>query len=172
MDDRAFRQEIYRIGANELGLWKEAVKTDKCLLNRLFESVDSTDHRLAWRSWWIIDNASEECPELLADKLPQIIGLLISTQDGSLKRHFTRILSRYTIPEDYLVILVNKCFDLMHPSEPAAVRVFAMQILYNITLQLPDIKGELISVIQTLREEGGSAGFINRSEKLLRKMGS
>ena len=96
----------------------------------------------------------------------------MSTKDGSLKRHFTRILSRYDIPEDYIVVLVNKCFELLLPSEPAAVRVFAMQVLFNIAIQLPDIKGELISVIENMREEGGSAGFINRSGKLLQKLRS
>jgi len=45
-----------------------------------------------------------------------------------------------------------------------------MQILYNISLQLPDIKGELVSVIENMREVEGSAGFLNRSGKLLRKL--
>jgi len=171
-DDKAVRQEIYKIGVNELGLWKKAVIMDKSLFDQLFGFINSADHRLAWRSCWIIDNASADCPELLVDRVPEIIEALISTKDGSLKRHFTRILCRYTIPEYYLVVLVNKCFELLLPVEPAAVRVFAMQILFNISLQLPDIKGELVSVIESLREEGGSAGFINRSEKLLRKMRS
>lgn len=171
-DELTVRQEIFKIGVNELGLWKKAVITDKSLFNQLFGFINSVDHRLAWRSCWIIDNASEDCPELLEDRVAEIIEALISTKDGSLKRHFTRILCRYTIPEDYLAVLVNKCFELLLPSEPASVRVFAMQILFNISLQLPDIKGELISVIESLRDEGGSAGFINRSEKLLRKMRS
>jgi len=171
-DDKDLRPEILIIGGNEIGFWKRAVIADKSLFNQLYGFINSDDHRVAWRSCWIIDNASEDCPELLADKLTEIIEALISTNDGSLKRHFTRILCRYTIPEDYLVVLVNRCFELLLPSEPAAVRVFAMQILFNITRQLPDIKGELVSVIESLRDEGGSAGFINRSEKLLRKLHS
>ena len=167
-DYNAVRQEIFSIGIHEIGLWKRAVIADKRLFTRLYGFIYSDDHRLAWRSCWIIDNASAECPELLKGKLPEIIEALINTRDGSLKRHFTRILCRYTIPEDYLVVLVNKCFELLLPVEPPAVRIFAMQILFNITLQLPDIKGELISVIENMREEGGSAGFINRSGKLLR----
>ena len=167
-DDAAIRQEIFKIGINEIGLWKKAVIADERLFNQLYGFINSKDHRLAWRSCWIIDNASAECPELLQDKLPEIIEALITPRDGSLKRHLTRILCRYTIPEYYLVVLVNKCFELLLPVEPPAVRVFAMQILFNITLQLPDIKGELISVMENMREEGGSAGFINRSGKLLR----
>ena len=171
-DDNVVREEIFKIGVHEIGLWKSAVITDKSLFNQLFGFINSDDHRLAWRSCWIIDNASADCPELLTEKLPVIIEALISTRDDSLKRHFTRILCRYNIPEDYLAALVNRCFELLLPSEPAAVRVFAMQILFNITQQLPDFKGELISVIESLREEGGSAGFINRSDKLLGRLRS
>jgi len=169
-DENDLRQEIFTLRINEIGLWKRAVIADQVLFNQLYGYIYSDDHRLAWRSCWIIDNASADCPELLSDKLPQVIEALVSTRDRSLKRHFTRILTRYTLPKEYLVVLVNKCFDLLLPSEPAAVRVFAMQILYNISLQLPDIKGELVSVIENMREVEGSAGFLNRSGKLLRKL--
>jgi len=171
-DDKAVGEEIFKIGVHEIELWKRAVIADQKLFKQLYGFIYSGNHRLSWRSCWIIDNASADCPELLTDKLPEIIGALMSTKDGSLKRHFTRILSRYDIPEDYIVVLVNKCFELLLPSEPAAVRVFAMQVLFNIAIQLPDIKGELISVIENMREEGGSAGFINRSGKLLQKLRS
>ncbi len=169
-DLEATRQEIYAIGIRELKLWKVAVKADKELFNQLFELIFSDDPRLAWRSCWIIDSASEDFPELLTGKLPDIINALIITRNSSLKRHFTRIIARYPIPEDFLSATVNRSFELLLPSEPIAVRVNAMQILFSITNQLPDLKGELISVIEHLMEEGDSAGFINRSEKLLRKL--
>ena len=143
-----------------------------CIRDRLFEFIFSNDQRLAWRSCWIIDTASEDQPELIADKLPIIIAGLSSTKNGSLKRHFTRILSRYEIPEEYLVNIVNRSFELLAPSEPIAVRVNAMQILYNITKQIPELKGELISVIESIIEEGCPVGFVNRSSKLLRHLKS
>jgi len=169
-DDEALRLEIFAIGIQELEFWKRAVKADNMLFEQLFYLIFSVDHRLAWRCCWIIDSASEDFPELLTDKLTEIIAALLTTSDGSLKRHFTRILCRYSIPENSLAGLVNRCFELLAPSEPVSVRVYAMQLLFNITLQLPDLRGELISVIENLRELGGSAGFMNRSEKLLRKL--
>lgn len=166
------RQSILNIGAGELLPWKKSVLADIKLFNLLFEFIFSNDQRLAWRSCWIIDTASEDNPDLLADKLPIIIAELCSTKNGSLKRHFTRILSRYEIPEEYLVNIVDRSFELLAPSEPIAVQVNAMQILYNITKQIPELKGELISVLESIIEEGCSAGFLNRSTKLLRKLKS
>ena len=171
-DDEAVRQEIFTTGVDKLGFWREAVIADKSLFSQLFRFILSDDPRLAWRSCWIIDTASVDFPELLSGKLPEIIKALISTKNGSLKRHFTRILCRYKIPEDYLGVMVNRCFELLIPAEPAAVRVFAMQILFNISQQLPDLKGELIVVLESLLEGENSAGFVNRSAKLLRKLRS
>ena len=162
------RTKILTMGGGELGIWKKSVIADENLFNLLFQLVFSNDQRLSWRSCWIIDTASEEFPALLEGKLSEIIDGLLATKSGSLKRHFTRILCRYTIPEEYLGAIANRCFDLLSPSEPVAVRVYAMQLLFNIAQQEPDLKGELISVIERLMEEGGSAGFINRSRKLLR----
>ncbi len=158
------------MGKGELELWRAGVKADENLFDQLYGYIFSGEHRLAWRSCWIIDSASEDHPELLAGKLPKVISALISTNDGSLKRHFTRILCRYQLPDEYLGVIIDRCFELMTPAEPAAVRVNAMQLLYNISQQAPDLKGELRSVIETLMEEGGSAGFLNRCGRLLRQL--
>jgi hypothetical protein len=165
-------QSILTMGMGEFELLKKAVKTDTTLFNQLFQNVLSGDRRLAWRSCWILDCASEDFPDLLEGKIPHIIAALLVTKDSSLKRHFTRILCRYTIPEEYQGAIIDRCFGLMVPVEPAAVRVNAMQLLFNISQQIPDLKGELKLVIEALLEEGGSAGFVNRCGKLLRQLRS
>jgi len=166
------REKILALGSGELEVWKKAVISDEQLFNQLFNLVFSGDHRLAWRSCWIIDIVSEERPELLIDKLSSIIKGFLYTEDRSLKRHFTRILCRYQIPEEYQGSIVNRSFELLAPSEPIAVRVFALQLLFNISLVVTELKRELITVIESLMDEGASRGFINRSEKLLRKLRS
>ncbi|HEY3390714.1 MAG TPA: hypothetical protein VGK38_14145 [Prolixibacteraceae bacterium] len=171
-DIENIKQNLLGIGDEGREIWKKAVISDKQIFDQLYQLIFMDDKHLAWRSCWIIDNASEESPDLLADKIPEIITALLSTNNTSLKRHFTRILCRYQIPSEYLSAVVDKSFELLSPSEPAAVRVFAMQLLFNITRELPDLKGELICVIESLMDEGGSAGFINRSVKLLRKLRS
>ena len=170
LDNETLRRDVLAMGAGELTVWKRAVESNKELFDKLFQLIFSAEERLAWRSCWIIDSASEDSPELLEEKLPTILNAYFSTKSRSLKRHFARILCRYPIPESYLGGVVNRSFELLIPSEPAAVRVNAMQLLFNISIQLPEIKGELASVIESLIDEGGSAGFMNRSQKLLRKL--
>ena len=164
--------KILTISSGEHVIWKQTVMADEKLFNQLFELVFSDNQPLAWRACWIVDGASELNPALMNDKLPRIITSFISTQNESLKRHFARILCRFPIPEEYQGVVVNRCFDLLVPVEPAAVRVNAMQLLFNISGQIPDLKNELISVIEGLIDEGGSVGFLNRSVKLLRRLRS
>jgi len=164
------RQRILDVGGGELDLWKRMVIEDELLFDQLFSLIFGDDHRLAWRACWIIDNASEAFPDLLANQIPTIINGFLTTKDGSLKRHFTRILCRYPIPVEYMSAVIDRSFGLLSPTEPVSVRVFAMQLLFNCTNELPELKGELIIVLEHLVEEGGSAGFINRSGKLLRKL--
>ena len=172
IDYKYVRDNVLTMGVGELELWKKSVNADSRLFDYLFQSIFADDRRMAWRSCWIIDTASEDFPHLLSGRLPQVIEALLSTKEGSLKRHFTRILCRYQIPEEYLAAIVNRCFELLVPIEPPAVRVYAMQLLFNISQQIPDLKGELTSVIESLLEEGGSAGFVNRSIRLLRQLRS
>jgi len=171
-DNENIKQSILTIGSGELEIWKRMVIADNCLFEQLYQFIFLQERRLAWRSCWIIDTASEEFPDLLIDKIPELITSLLTTNNSSLKRHFTRMLCRYKIPEEYLGAVVNRSFELLSPAEPPAVRVFAMQLLFNVTQDLPDLKRELICVIEALVEEGGSVGFINRSGKLLRKLRS
>ena len=164
------KQHLLTFGAGEMELLKSAACNDKDLFNQFYGWIFSDNRRLAWRSCWIIDTASEKQPDLLSNKIPEIILALSATTDSSLKRHFTRILCRYQIPEIYLVIVIDRCFELLAPSEPAAVRVNAMQLLFNLSQHLSDLKVELKSVLESLIDEGGSAGFINRALKLAKQL--
>ena len=164
------KKKILQIGGGELELWKLSVLSDKSVFKLIYSLISSNEPKVAWRSCWIIDNATENKPELLVPFIPDIIKQFIITQNGSLKRHFTRILCRHEIPEEFLSQVVNRCFDLLSPVEAIAVRVNAMQVLFNVSQREPGLKQELAAVLESLLEEGGSAGFISRTEKLLKQL--
>lgn len=163
-------KNIFSHGGGGPAFLIDRIVSDKNLFEQLFLLIFSDDPKMAWRSCWIIDTASEKHPELLLGKIPEIINGLLITQNGSLKRHFARILCRYHIQDEYLTTMIDRGFELLSPAERAAVRVNAMQLLFNIAQRVPDLKGELRSVIEGLIDEGGSVGFINRANKLYRKL--
>jgi hypothetical protein len=164
------RTKILQIGGGELELWKLSVLSDKKVFTQIYSLISSDEPKIAWRSCWIIDNATENNPGMLVPLIRDIVAHLNITKNGSLKRHFTRMLSRLKIPDEFLVQVVNRCFELLSPLEAVAVRANAMQVLFNISLREPDLKQELSSVLESLIEEGGTAGFLNRAQKLLKQL--
>jgi hypothetical protein len=161
---------ILQISGGELEIWKRTVLADKGLFKQLYELTFSPEHKIAWRACWIIDNASEDSPELLLPYIREIVSRLAVEKSGSMKRHFTRMLCRYQIPEGLLGQLVDISFKLLSPIEDVAVRANAMQLLYNISRREPDLKGELAVVLETLLEEGGTPGIVSKASKLLMQL--
>jgi len=169
-DSELLKEKLLHIGEGELEIWKLSVLSDETVFKNVYSLIYSLDQKVARRAGWIIDNATEKYPELLVPFIPDIIAQLTLTQSGSLKRIFTRILSRHEIPQKFLVQVVDRCFELLSPTEPVAVRVNSMQVLFNVSRREPGFKQELATVLESLLEVDGSAGFINRAEKLLRKL--
>lgn len=170
MDSGHLRESLQHIGPGELEVWKYTVLTDDNAFNEVLNLIFSDEDKIAWRSAWIIDSATEDYPELLSPYISKIIAHFSHTTNSSLNRIFTRILSRYKLPDELLGLVFDRCFKLLSPLEPVAVRVNAMQVLFNISQQEPDLKPELAMVISGLIEEGGTAALLNKAEKLLKKL--
>jgi len=166
------KQKILKIGGGELELWKLSVLSDEMLFKQLYELIYSEEEKVAWRSGWIIDNAAEDHHEMLAAFIPDIVAQLLITKNSSLKRIFTRILIRYEIPDELLGSVLDRCYQLLSPLEPVAVRANAMQVIYNITQLEPALKQEFLIVLRDLLEEGGTAGLVNRASKLIKAIES
>jgi hypothetical protein len=64
--------------------------------------------------------------------------------------------------------LANICFGyLSDPKEPIAVRVFSMTVLANMAKENPELKNEIIPIIED-QLPFGSAGFRSRGTKVLK----
>jgi hypothetical protein len=169
-DIGVLKERLLHMGEGELEIWKVSVLSDEKVFKQIYSLINFADPKVAWRSGWIIDNATENYPELLTPLIPDIVSKLTLTRNSSLKRIFTRMLARCEISEEFLVQVINRCFDLLSHDEPVAVRVNAMQVLFNVSQREPGLKHELATVLESLLEEGGSPGFINRAEKLLHQL--
>ena len=91
------------------------------------------------------------------------------TQNLSKKRHLLKLISLHEVPEDKMARLLNHCMEVFTSvANPVAVRVHAMQILFNIALKEPGFAGELIDLIEYEIACHGSAGLASRGRKLLK----
>ncbi|MCL3779840.1 hypothetical protein EMN47_05490 [Prolixibacteraceae bacterium JC049] len=127
----------------------------------------TSDWDKAWRAAWVIDHMHQKNSNAvkgIVDRLPEAV--LAVKKDGVL-RHFLKIISEFPIKENISGEFIDRCFDIFEStSMPIAVRVHAMQILFEFSKVYPDLQNELALLIEHHMEEG-SAGMKSRGKKIL-----
>lgn len=119
----------------------------------------------------MVDKIHEKHPELVVPYFPALTDFVLSTQNAGKKRHLLKLISLHDIPEENMALLLNYCTEVFsNATEPVAVRVHAMQILFNIAQKEPDFAGELIELIKQETEYHGSAGIRSRGQKIIQKL--
>jgi hypothetical protein len=124
-----------------------------------------------WRALWMVDKIHDKHPELVLKHLPVLTEFVMKTKNSGKMRHVLKLISLHDIPEPNLAELLNFCINIFsNAAVPVAVRVHAMQILYNIAEKEPDFSGELVDLIEHEMEFHGSAGIKSRGKKLISKL--
>jgi len=125
---------------------------------------------LAWRAAWILDGSDEQQPGMAGSSLSTIVQRLPRLESKGALRSLLRMLCRYEIPEDDQGLLVDLCFSYMLSElYPVAVKVHAMQIIYNHTLIYPELKDELVTVIED-QVDNNTVGFKSRGMRIIRQL--
>lgn len=139
------------------------------LYEEVFELVLQNEEPYSRRAIWVFDAVDEELNGVAKPFLPLLIDKLDAFEHDGLKRHSMRLLSRHKIPEEQTVKVLDYCFKMLTLYEAAAIKVHAMQILYNLSQKEPDLKHELISAIELTVQEG-TTGVKNRGQRMLKKL--
>jgi hypothetical protein len=136
-------------------------------LDSLMEVCLYSRHPLSWRATWVADKIHDVRPELVVPYLEKIILQLKKETHPGKKRQFLKLISMHDIREKYHSFLMDYCLIcFMRTNEPVSVRVYALQILYNISELQPLFKPELLSLIEHEMELHPSAGVLARGRKL------
>jgi hypothetical protein len=126
-----------------------------------------------WRAAWMVDKIHEQHPELVVSYLQAMTDFVLTTQNPGKKRHLLKLISMNEIREENMAALLNFCIEVFtNAAEPVAIRVHAMQALFNIAQKEPDFSGELVELIEHELEYHGSAGLASRGKKILKELGN
>lgn len=137
----------------------------------LMEIALYSDNPKSWRAAYMADQIHENHPELILPFIDKIIEQLKVEKSKSKKRHFLKQISLNTIPEESHIFLVDYCLNAFTSAkEDVAVRVHAMQILFNISEKEPELKHEILAVIEAEMEFHPTAGILSRGRKLAQKL--
>ncbi|MEN8157238.1 MAG: hypothetical protein ABFS10_09810 [Bacteroidota bacterium] len=143
------------------------VGSSKESFSTLLELAFYEKEPVGWRAAWILDGSDEQNPGLASGSLTKIIQRLPEIRSSGTLRSLLRLLCRYDIEEEDQGILIDLCFGYM-VSElyPVAVKVHAMQIIYNHVLIYPELKEELVTVIRD-QVANNSVGFRSRGMRII-----
>lgn len=119
---------------------------------------------------WSLGVVMEKHPSLVVRYAGSIIDRIPFMQHPAEIRMATKVLGNTSLKPDEYARLIDPMLErLMDPKVPAAIRVHAMQILYEFSETEPDFKFELRLVIEEQLAEGGPA-IKSRGKKLLKKL--
>jgi 8-oxo-dGTP diphosphatase len=140
---------------------------------RLFEYSHSPDKKLAFRASWTLTKVCDKYPEMIYPYLAQIVESLGRIENESTLRSFLRIISLSDlgkINSRLHGVLADFCFNALNLGISAiAVKAYAMEILFRLSLIYPELANELSTSILLLMEDG-SAGITSRGRNILKKL--
>ncbi len=166
------RQELLEIleSWENLAVMIKLISENSEIYNTLMEIALYDPTEKSWRAAYMFDKINDSYPDLILSYMDKIVEQLEKETNSSKKRHFLKIISMKPLSEKYFGFLVNYCLETFSSVEPPAVRVHAMQILYNISETEKDLKPELLSVIEHEMEYHATAGILSRGRKLVQKL--
>ena len=141
-------------------------------LEELMDCFFCNEYRVSQRAAMVVSNCFDHKSELMQPYLSKLVENLNALNIHiAVKRNTIRILQFVDIPEDIQATLFDKCLIyLVDPKEPIALKAFSMGILYNICKIHPELKGEVIPLIEDEIKRSESAGILSRGNNILRKM--
>lgn len=146
------------------------VGTDADRFAILIELAMDPDQDMARRAGWPLSYLIEKNHWLIQPYFAPVLKAVKDASHNGVRRNFIRALSFVKIPEEFQGPYADLCFDLLNdPVEAIAVRIFAMEILWNITQSYPELAPELAMVIREHLPQG-SAGYKSKSRKILKKL--
>lgn len=147
-----------------------AVGSNETLFAVLVENMLAAKEPVNMRAAWAVSVITDKQPWLLNPYIEQLASNIPSFSHPAIVRSILRYFCTNPLPGQKMGAMLNLCYSyLLNLKMPAAIRVYAMQIIFNISEIEPDLKEELRLTLENLYDTG-SPGFQNRAGKLLQKL--
>lgn len=149
-------------------------------LNDLIDLTFYPQKEVAFRAAWVLEGLGLTNLEAFRPYVVKFLDLYPQQTNQSCRRHFAKILANLTapkherslwIPESYnMVSVVEKTFDwLIDHQTPVAVKVYCMEVLFNLRQHFPWIREELEAEIIFMLHDGKPA-IQSRGKAILKKL--
>ncbi|MBA3665762.1 MAG: hypothetical protein H0W61_16390 [Bacteroidetes bacterium] len=127
---------------------------DKKKFKELVTVFLQSEYRVTQRAAWPLSEIAIAHNDLIVPYLKKLVEILKATdQHPAIPRNILRIFSAIDIPEKYHGELIDICFGFItEVKHPIAVRAFAITVASHICSHYPELKNELVMVLEELRK--------------------
>lgn len=173
-DDKELQGMINRMAGMKEAEWVavSAIENPAIFL-RLIEYSYSSDKKLAFHASWILTKVCDKYPEIIHPHLTRVVERIGKLDNESALRSFLRILSLTDLTrldKKHHGILVHECFGQLNSGFSAiAIKAYAMEILYRLSVIYPELKNELAISIRKIMDLK-SAGIVSRGRAILKRI--
>lgn len=146
------------------------VGSDKNALNEIINLIYTAKHPINQRAAGVLETVSRIHPELIEATMNKFIDTFQDFGIAGIRRNLMKMFTRFNYNDSQKARLINIGFScLTEKKESIAVKAYAMEVLFNISQSIPEIKQELILII----EDGmywETAAWKARGRKMLGKL--
>jgi hypothetical protein len=150
------------------------VGNDAVRFKTLMALVLGKDEVMSQRASWPLGYIAIDHPELLKPYVSQLIKKLGEARNHpAVNRSILRIFQEVDIPQKHWGTLVDLSFKfILKESEPIATRAFAISVAARICKHYPELKNELMLILNDLRERPHAPAISVRIKYALKELKS
>lgn len=126
----------------------------------VFEYCLTKPYPVSMRAARAIQLCCEAQTDMVKPYLNNIVNYTINSKIEGVRRGFLKIISELPdiINLNESGLLINKCFEwISSQHENPAIRIYSMEVLYNVCKQEPLLKNELTSVLDIVKNDNSMA---------------
>lgn len=143
---------------------------DQDLVVELMDCFFDGDLRICQRAAWPVGILAEKRPEIIKPYLNKMLKNLDHPKHDAVVRNTLRTFQFITIPEALQSEVYDRCLEYIHnPKYPIAFSAFSMTVCADIAMLYPELREEVISVIE-YRLPNGSSGMVARGRKEIKRL--
>ncbi len=143
---------------------------DKQLFDDLWKLIREGTPPIPQRAAWVLSYTLESNPALMEPYFGDVLPLLRKEKHDAVHRALIRSLGFIKIPEE----IEGELYDLAlawiaSPAKAVALRIFSMDVAANIAMPYPELRDEVVAVIEA-QMDWGSAGYKSRGKRVIKRL--
>jgi hypothetical protein len=126
----------------------ELVQTHEHFFQLALELASSNEEPIAWRAAWILGHCAKKNDLRIAHKTDELIQSIEGKKDGH-QRELLKIVSKVPLNDEQEGLVFELCSAIwMDISKSSSVRSIALRFLVNTAFKYPDLKSEVLLLMQ------------------------